>query len=104
MSTEPTDVLPEDAPLADAASTAATLSPRIRWAAIVWGMLFVLVAGTAIWMLGSASRRDGVTDWLASLNPGTIAALVLLGVGCLVLVTGLVGLIRRAQRRLAEDS
>jgi hypothetical protein len=54
-------------------------------------------------MLGSATRRDGVTDWFASLTPGTITALVLLLAGLLALVTGLIGLIRRAQRRLSED-
>lgn len=69
----------------------------------MWCALFAAIAGIGIWMLGSATRRDGVTDWFASLTPGTITALVLLLAGLLALVTGLIGLIRRAQRRLSED-
>jgi hypothetical protein len=90
------------APSADAAPAASVPSPRTRWGAIVWGALFAAIAGIGIWMLGSAARRDGITDWLASLTPGMITALGLLLAGLLALVTGLVGLIRHAQRRLSE--
>ncbi|UNK71556.1 hypothetical protein [Microbacterium sp. H1-D42] len=74
------------------------LTPRTRWAAIVWGVFFAALAWTGIWILSSSARRDDLTDWFAGLTPGTIAAVSLLSLGVLVLIAGLVGLIRRAQR------
>lgn len=98
--------LPEPAaeapPIADAASPASAPLPRTRWAAIVWGLCFAALSWFGIWMLSSSGRRDDVTDWFASLTPGTMVAFQLLAVGVLVLITGLVGLIRRAQRRLTD--
>jgi len=82
---------------------AATPGPRTRWAAIVWGVFFAILAWTGIWMLSSSTRRDDVTDWLAGLTPGTITAISLLSVGVLVLIAGVVGLIRRAQRAARPD-
>src|SRR4051794_30189083 len=96
----------EDAPMAESASvsadaepTASAPLPRTRWAAIVWGACFAAIAWFGIWMLSSVGRRGDVTDWFASLNPGTITALALLSVGVLVLITGAVGLMRRVQLR-----
>ncbi|MDT0158314.1 hypothetical protein Q9R19_11810 [Microbacterium sp. ARD32] len=101
MSTEST--LPvEQLDTADAAPAASAPPPRTRWAAIVWGLCFAAIAWFGIWMLSGADRRDCVTDWFATLNPGTITAFVLLAVGALVLITGLVGLLRRAQRALVQ--
>lgn len=107
---QPTLPLPDDA-LADAMTPDAAASPdgtasdvspapRTRWAAIVWGIFLATLAWAGIWILSSPTRRDDVTDWLAGLTPGTITALGLLSLGVLVLITGLVGLIRRAQRTL----
>lgn len=76
--------------------------PRTRWAAIVWGACFATIAWSGLWMLSSADRRSDVSDWFASLNPATITAFALLLVGVLVLVTGLVGLIRRTQRNRVD--
>lgn len=91
------------AALAGASAEASAPLPRTRWAAIVWGLCFAGLAWFGIWMLSGADRRDDVTDGLASLDPGTITAFVLLTVGVLVLITGLVGLIRRAQRHLGRQ-
>lgn len=89
----------------DTAATASTLpSPRTRWAAIVWGVFFVALAWLGLWLLNDADRRDGVTDAIATLIPGTITAISLLSMGVLLLIAGLVGLIRRAQRRFADAS
>jgi len=89
-------------PLVDAVPEASAPPPRTRWAAIVWGLCFAAIAWFGIWMLSGTDRHDSVTDWFASLNPGTITAFILLTLGALVLITGLVGLIRRAQRHRAE--
>ncbi|WP_259363390.1 hypothetical protein [Microbacterium esteraromaticum] len=115
MSTEPTvplsdlnETLPMDEPttaaLDDASARLSSPAPRTRWAAIIWGVCFAAVAWFGIWMLSATTRQNAITDWFASLSPGTMTATVLLGVGVLVLISGLVGLIRRMQRRgLATD-
>jgi len=84
--------------VADVDSTASAPPPRTRWAAIIWGLVFAAVAWGGIWMLSDTARRHDVTDWLGTLDPGSITAFALLTVGALVLVGGMVGLIRRAQR------
>lgn len=105
MSTVQTVPMPELPDLADDDASPGTPAdahlpaPRTRWAAIIWGAFFVIVAWTGIWMLGDPGRRDGATDWFASLDPGMLTASALLVAGVLVLVTGLVGLLRRAQRQ-----
>lgn len=86
-----------------APQTSAPTEPRTRWAAIIWGLFFAAVAGTGIWLLGDSGRQDAVTDWIATLNPGTITAVILLSVGILVLIGGLAGLLRRAQKRLSRS-
>jgi hypothetical protein len=77
-------------------------APRTRWAAIVWGLFFGALAYAGIWMLSDAGRRTGIVDGVMALTPGIIVAVALLAVGVLVLVAGVAGLIRHAQRRLAR--
>lgn len=110
MSTEQSVSLPElnetmpmdDAKAADTSDdtprAASTTTPRTRWAAIIWGACVGVIAWSGIWMLSETDRQEAITDWLATLTPGTMTATVLLGVGVLVLISGLVGLIRRMQR------
>ncbi|MDF2508774.1 MAG: hypothetical protein K0Q52_2633 [Microbacterium sp.] len=76
-------------------------SPRTRWAAIIWGLLFAGIAAVALGVLADADRREGLADALLALTPTTITAIVLLTAGVLLLVGGAAGLIRRAQRKLA---
>lgn len=115
MSTEPTvplpdlnETLPMDDPATDApgdtSSETSAPAPRTRWAAIIWGACFAAVAWFGIWMLSESARQDAITEWFASLTPGTMTATVLLGVGVLVLISGLVGLIRRMQRRSSSSA
>ena len=77
--------------------------PRIRWAAIIWGLVFAAVAGWGLWTSISASRftalSDRIEDAVMTGDPGGIAVIAVLVVGALVLLTGLVGLARRLQRR-----
>ncbi len=74
--------------------------PRIRWAAIVWGLVLASVAASVLWIVLSPARRDGIVDWFAGLSPAAIAAYVLLVIGGFALIAGVVGLIRRFQRRV----
>lgn len=73
--------------------------PRTRWAAIIWGAFFAALALGALWMFARPEGRRDLSDWIMSLTPGAVTAYSLLAVGALVLVVGLVGLVRRAQRR-----
>jgi multisubunit Na+/H+ antiporter MnhG subunit len=79
----------------------ASTPPRIRWASIIWGLVFTAAASLGIWIFSDDARRDDLTAWTTSLTPNVIGSIVLLVIGGLVLVLGAIGLIRRAQRRSA---
>ncbi|GAA3029729.1 hypothetical protein [Microbacterium dextranolyticum] len=96
--------VPDNAPAADASgdapAPAAPLgAPRVRWAGIVWGLVLAGVASAAVWMTSSPAGVDGLVDTARGVTPGMLVAVAPLTLGGLVLVTGLVGLLRRAQRR-----
>lgn len=80
------------------AASAALTGPRIRWAGIVWGLVLAAIAATALWILLDPTRQAALTAWLVSLNPATAVALAVLLLGVFALVTGIVGIARRAQR------
>jgi len=82
---------------AAAASTIAS-GPRVRWAAIVWGLVLAGIAALALWLLTDASRQVAVTDWMLNLTPAAAIAYAVLILGGFALIAGLVGLVRRAQR------
>lgn len=93
----------DPAPLSvSAALTAdpATLRPRTRWAAIIWGAVLATIAAVALWVTVSPDRRTALADWTVSLSPAAVAAYVVLVLGAIALVAGLVGILRRAQRAL----
>jgi len=93
-----------DAPSAAPASASVEpAAPRVRGAAIIWGLLFAAIAFAGIWTLTDDDRRSAAADAITTLTPGTALALGLLALGVLVLVTGAVGLIRHAQRRAAAS-
>lgn len=91
----------ESAPGAEAALAPVT-TPRTRWAAIVWGLLFAAVAAWGLWILGDDARSDQIAAWASTMTPNTLVALLLLALGVLALVTGAAGLFRHAQRRRAS--
>jgi predicted phage tail protein len=82
-------------------STETITAPRTRWAAIIWGTVFAAIAAGALWMLADADRRDLLADGIGTLTPASILTVVLLSAGALLLVGGVAGLVRRAQRRLS---
>lgn len=83
------------------ASDAPLLRARIRWAGIVWGFVLGTLAFSGLWILASAQRREDVAAWLSELTVPSIVGVSVLALGALLLVAGLVGLLRRAQRSLA---
>lgn len=83
----------------EAAAPIAAAPPRTRWAAIIWGIVFAVIAVSMIGLLIDDGRSAGVSDWILSLTPASITAMVLLALGGIVLICGAIGLIRRAQHR-----
>jgi hypothetical protein len=74
--------------------------PRIRWAGIVWGLVFAFIAALSLWVLASASRREAIRDWVLTLSPDTVAPVVVVGIAVLVigaalLIVGGIALLRR---------
>lgn len=105
IETAPFDAADPQPPAAMTASPAPLVdpgAPRVRGAAIIWGLLFAAIAFAGIWMLTDDERRSATADAITALTPETGVALVLLAIGVLVLVTGAVGLIRHAQHRSAS--
>lgn len=101
MSTETTIAATSAAP---AIRNEAVTPPRTRWAAIVWGLLFAVVAAMSLWFISDDDRRAGISDWALTLTPATISTLVILTIGVLMLVTGASALLRRVQRRAAVSA
>lgn len=81
-----------------------TTAPRVRWAAVIWGALFALVSGAALWLLSDDDRRSTAGDAILDLTPATITAAAILTIGVLFLATGAAGLLRRTQSRSADAS
>lgn len=79
-----------------------TTEPRTRWAAIIWGVVFAVIAGAALWLLADDDRRAALSAGVGTLTPAAILTVLLLTAGALLLVGGATGLVRRAQRRAAD--
>lgn len=86
-----------------AAEAPPTVRARVRWAGIVWGVAFAALAWAGMWLTGEPDRVNELATWLQGINTMTAVAYGLLAVGALALVTGLVGLLRRAQHALATS-
>ncbi|MGB4777133.1 hypothetical protein [Microbacterium sp.] len=80
----------------------ATPGPRVRWAGMVWGLVLAALAGAGIWLAADEQRIDDLSAWAQNLQPATAVAYALIAVGVIALVTGLVGLLHRAQRALED--
>jgi len=61
--------------------------------------VFAAAAALGLWVVVSAERRTGAADWLGALSVPAIIAYALLSVGAVVLLTGLIAALRRAQSR-----
>lgn len=95
--------LAPEAPLApEPAMAAPALRPRTRWAGIVWGLVLAAVAAAGIWLASADGRIAELSAWVQELTPATAVGYGILIIGGLLLVTGLVGLLRRAQRAVAS--
>lgn len=77
-------------------------APRTRWAAVVWGLFFAAVAIGGLWLLSEPSRPSAAVEWAVTLDAATGVAILVLGLGVILLVAGAAGLLRRTQRRRSE--
>jgi len=90
---------PPTAPSAPGTRKPEDLRPRIRWAGIVWGLVFAGLAATVLWIVLDPARMELVADWWATLTPGGLILTVLVALGALLLVAGLSSLGRRSEHR-----
>lgn len=74
----------------------------VRWGGVVWGLLLLLFAGGTLWVVSSPSRLTAWDRWASTLTPATAWALGIAVVGLVIVVSGLLGAIRSAQRRRAR--
>ena len=82
----------------DATGDTSIARPRLRGAAIIWGLVFAALAGWALWILADAVRVAAARESLETVSPAALGAYGVLAVGALVVILGLIGLLRRAQR------
>lgn len=78
-------------------------APRTRWAAVVWGLFFAALSLWALWILGEPQRREAAAEWATTLDNATGVAVLVLGLGMILLVAGVAGLLRRTQRRRSDS-
>ncbi|MDJ1113446.1 hypothetical protein [Microbacterium dauci] len=71
---------------------------RVRWAGIVWGLVLLACAAGGLWLVSGSDALNALQDWLFELQVSAAIAYAILGIGAFVLVCGLIGLLRRAQR------
>lgn len=100
IDTDPTP-LGDDRPVVAGDAPAPARGPRIRWGGIVWGVFFAATAGAGLWIVGSVDHRGDVAAWFDRLTIATAVGTGILALGIVLLVAGLVGLLRRAQKTLA---
>jgi len=73
--------------------------PRIRAAAIAWGLVVIALGGALVGIAVDPQRRDEVIDWATHLTAGGVALAVALVLGGVLLLVGVLSGIRGLQRR-----
>lgn len=94
-----TDIAPPVPTVGATAHSRAPERPRVRWAGIIWGVVLAAIAGGILAILLSTALQHVLLDLIFTIDPMTIAILIVLLIGVLALITGLVVAAGRAQRR-----
>lgn len=92
---------PVDVPEPQTVEDPEATEPRTRWAAVIWGSAFLLVAFAGFVCMVLPEARTLFAHWLSTFTRTSLAAYSVLAVGLLALTIGLVVLARRAQRSAA---
>ena len=79
--------------------TVADPRPRIRAAAIVWGLITMATGGVVVAIATDGERREWIVRWIAGLTPGDGVLLAVLVLGGILVLAGALAAIRGAQRR-----
>jgi len=74
-------------------------TPRVRWAAIVWGVVFAATGWFTMWTLVAEERRAAFSDWILTLDNGGWAIVGAFALGALLLIIGLSQGLKAATRQ-----
>ncbi|WP_433676448.1 hypothetical protein [Microbacterium gorillae] len=77
-------------------------APRTRWGGIIWGLVFLALAGVGFWSTTVLSA-DFLADIWLRITPLAVGAGMVLIVGAIALLCALVALARHLQRRSAAQ-
>jgi hypothetical protein len=83
--------------------TPSSIRPRIRLAAVVWGLVLASLGAGAIWLVWSPERTRAITEWILQATPsawGVVAIAAVLVLGLVILIGSLLGAVHRAQDRV----
>jgi uncharacterized integral membrane protein len=94
--------VPEEATASAAAAGVAEPRPRIRFAGIAWGVLLATAALVLLGIVASPSRRAAAAEWLGSLQGDTVAIILAIVFGAVLVLSALLASVRRLQRERAE--
>lgn len=72
--------------------------PRVRWAGIIWGIVFVAFSVVGLLAVTDPAVQAVFTEWWFTATPLSFAAVSVLGVGVVALLCGLIAIARRSQR------
>ncbi|WP_349899703.1 hypothetical protein [Parafrigoribacterium soli] len=75
-----------------------TSRPRVRWGAILWGLVVTAIATVTLSVTRTEGTREDFGLWLGELTPAGIWLIVVMAAGGILLLLGLLAAIRRAQR------
>ncbi|MDR5701261.1 hypothetical protein [Agromyces aerolatus] len=95
----PAPSTPAPAPAAAPVAAEPALRARVRWAGIIWGLVFAVTAISMLWVLADPERREAVGLWWAGLTPAGLGLTALIVAGGLLLIGGLTGLARHLSTR-----
>ena len=82
--------------------TEALPRPRIRTGAVIWGLLLVALAGTALWVALVPSRREAVVAAVTGLDGFGWTVVAVVTAGGIMTLVALAAVIRAGQHRLAK--
>ena len=84
------------------AVAAAAEAPRTRWGGIIWGLVFLALAGIGYWST-TALSADFLADIWLRITPLAVGAGMVFIVGAIAVLCALVALARHLQRRSAAQ-